>query len=70
MIKEKRTRSLAKTLSWRILASLDTFLISWLVSGKISIGVTIATIEVITKLALYYFHERAWDKVKWGKFEK
>jgi uncharacterized membrane protein len=70
MIKEKRLRSLVKTLSWRIIASLDTFLISWLVSGKISIGVTIATIEVITKLALYYFHERAWDKVKWGKFEK
>ena len=49
MLKEKRSRSLLKTLTWRVLASLDTFLISWFVSGEISIGATIATIEIILK---------------------
>lgn len=70
MITESRKRSLLKTISWRVLASIDTFLISWLISGKISIGISIATLEVITKLIIYYFHERAWDKIKWGKYEK
>lgn len=70
MITESRKRSLFKTISWRVLASIDTFLISWLISGKISIGISIATLEVITKLIIYYFHERAWDKIKWGKYEK
>jgi len=67
---ESRKRSLLKTFSWRVLASIDTFLISWLISGKISIGISIATLEVITKLVIYYFHERAWDKIKWGKYDK
>ena len=70
MLKERRRRSLTKTLTWRVLASLDTFLISWFVSGKASIGITIASLEVITKLVIYYFHERAWDNVKWGKYDQ
>ena len=70
MTRDIRIRSLIKTISWRILASLDTFLIAWFVSGSISVGGWIATIEVITKIILYYFHERAWNRVKWGQFEK
>ena len=70
MITESRKRSLFKTISWRVLASIDTFLISWFISGKISIGISIATLEVVTKLIIYYFHERAWDKIKWGKYDK
>ena len=70
MLKERRRRSLTKTLTWRVLASLDTFLIYWFVSGEASIGITIASLEVITKLVIYYFHERAWDNVKWGKYDK
>ena len=70
MTRDIRIRSLIKTITWRILASIDTFLIAWLVSGSISVGGWIATIEVITKIILYYFHERAWNRVKWGQFEK
>ena len=70
MTRDIRIRSLIKTITWRILASLDTFLIAWFVSGSISVGGWIATIEVITKFILYYFHERAWNRVKWGQFEK
>ena len=70
MTRDIRIRSLIKTITWRILASLDTFLIAWFVSGSISVGGWVATIEVITKIILYYFHERAWNRVKWGQFEK
>ena len=67
MTRDIRIRSLIKTITWRILASLDTFLIAWFVSGSISVGGWIATIEVITKIILYYFHERGWNKIKWGR---
>ena len=59
-------RSLAKTLSWRILASLDTFILSYVITGSPVWGVSIAGGEVLTKIALYYGHERAWAHVGWG----
>ena len=61
-----RSRSLAKAFSWRSLASLDTFLLGYLVTGEPLAAGAIAGGEVLTKMALYYFHERAWAAVKWG----
>ena len=61
MSKHKRKVSAFKTLTWRIVASTDTFLIGWLISGSTSIGLSIASIEVVTKLVLYYWHERLWE---------
>ncbi|MBI1261302.1 MAG: DUF2061 domain-containing protein [Rhizobiales bacterium] len=61
-----RRRSIAKTLSWRVLASLDTFLLSWLITGSFVFAGSIASAEVVTKMALYYFHERSWDSIRWG----
>ena len=58
-------RSALKALSWRVLASLDTFLISYLITGRISWAAGIASVEVLTKIILYYGHERIWAKVKW-----
>ena len=57
-------RSLYKTISWRVIASLDTFFISWLVTGYFMLASTIAGVEVITKMGLYYMHERAWLRVR------
>ena len=68
-MKSKARRSLAKTLSWRILATSDTFVISWLITGTLSMAGAIAGIEVVTKMFLYYGHERVWDKIKWGRME-
>ena len=62
-----RKRSLAKACSWRVLASTDTFLISWLITGKLFWAETITLLEILTKTLLYYFHERGWDKIKWGR---
>jgi len=59
-------RSGMKALTWRGVATLDTFLIAWLITGEPLVGLSIITIEVATKFGLYYFHERAWSKLEWG----
>jgi uncharacterized membrane protein len=61
-----RTRSAAKALSWRTLASLDTFLLGYLVTGEPIAAASIAGGEVLTKMVLYYLHERGWAAIKWG----
>jgi len=66
-MKSQAKRSLAKTLTWRILATTDTFLIAWLITGKLDWAGAIAGIEVATKMILYYAHERGWNWIKWGK---
>lgn len=53
-------RHLAKTLSWRFIGTLDTFLLSWLISNDMSVGVKIGSIELVSKMVLYYLHERVW----------
>ncbi len=64
---EKVKRSLVKTMSWRIVGTVATVLISWLITGTLALAFSIGAIELISKLVLYYFHERAWNKIKWGK---
>jgi uncharacterized membrane protein len=53
-------RHIAKTITWRIVGTLDTLLLSWLISGDMSIGIQIGGLELVTKMILYYFHERVW----------
>tara|TARA_B110000238_G_C15923506_1_gene351556 strand:- start:87 stop:512 length:426 start_codon:yes stop_codon:yes gene_type:complete len=55
-------RHIAKTISWRLIGTLDTIVLSWLISGDLSLGLQIGFLEVITKMILYYFHERLWFK--------
>jgi len=62
----EKKRHLAKTLTWRILATSDTFLIAWVITGEINWAGAIAGIEVFTKIILYYVHERAW--YRYSKF--
>lgn len=54
-------------MSWRVTATTDTFLISWLITGSVGAAGGIASLEVFTKLILYYAHERAWVRVPWGR---
>ncbi len=61
-----RTRSLVKTLTWRTVATTDTILIARVLTGSWTVGFGIASIEVLTKMVLYYFHERAWSASDWG----
>jgi len=64
---ERHSRSIAKALSWRIVGTLDTILISWLIAGDVSIAFSIGSVELLTKTVIYYFHERTWNNIKWGK---
>jgi uncharacterized membrane protein len=60
-------RSLAKTISWRVVGTIDTVLISWLITGTLELAFSIGLVELVTKMGLYFFHERAWNKINWGK---
>jgi sulfate adenylyltransferase large subunit len=64
---ETHGRSIAKAMSWRATGSIDTFVISWLITGNTGIAGSIAGTEIITKIAFYYLHERAWALVPWGR---
>ena len=55
-------RHIAKTISWRIIGTLDTILLSWIITGSWKLGLSIGGVEVITKMILYFFHERMWYK--------
>ncbi|PIF00395.1 MAG: hypothetical protein CR994_06445 [Maribacter sp.] len=64
---ESPVRSIVKALSWRMVGTLDTLLVSYLLTGEIAIAASIASIDFVTKMILYFFHERAWNLVAWGK---
>jgi uncharacterized membrane protein len=64
-----RTRSLMKAVSWRLVGSLDTFILSLIVTGNGRYAVSIASVEALTKIALYYVHERIWRRVRWGRLD-
>ncbi|MFX0557456.1 DUF2061 domain-containing protein [Maribacter sp. CXY002] len=64
---EKPIRSIAKAFSWRVIGTLDTLIVSYILTGKISVAASIASIDFVTKMILYFFHERFWNLIKWGK---
>ena len=69
--KESPGRTLAKTISWRIVASLTTFVIFYFAAdGKVALQALTAAIgvEVIAKMVIYFLHERAWANIHWGKY--
>lgn len=60
-------RHILKTITWRIIGTIDTIMLAWLITGDPSTGLKIGGIEVITKMILYYIHERVWYKIPFGK---
>jgi uncharacterized membrane protein len=66
-LSDTKSRSLAKAISWRVTGTADTFLISWLITGEPLLATGIAVTELVTKVFLYWFHERLWNRVKWGQ---
>ena len=61
-----KKRSIAKTLSWRVIATLTTALVVLSLTGETELALAAATVDTLIKLFLYYLHERGWTKVKWG----
>lgn len=64
---ERFSRSLLKSVSWRIIGTIDTIIISYLITGKLAFALSIGGIELVTKMILYVVHERVWNKIKWGR---
>lgn len=64
---EKPLRSIAKAVSWRMVGTLDTLIVSYILTGEIALATSIASIDFVTKMILYFFHERIWNQIKWGK---
>ena len=63
---EKRKRSIAKTISWRILATLATATLVFGLLGELILAISIGSLDAVVKLILYYAHERIWARIKWG----
>ncbi len=66
-VSEKPVRSIVKALSWRIVGTIDTISISWLLTGKLNTALAIGSLELITKMLLYFGHERIWNKINFGR---
>jgi len=56
-------RHFVKALSWRFIGTMDTMLLGWIISGDPMVGVKIGAVELVTKIILYYAHERAWYRL-------
>jgi uncharacterized membrane protein len=67
---DKHYRSLVKAVSWRITGSIDTMIISFLITGRLKWALTISGVELFTKIGLYYVHERIWEKVPLGRIHE
>jgi len=63
---DSRKRHLAKTVTWRVVGTIDTMILAWIISGDPMVGLQVGFAEVVTKMILYYLHERIWYKVDFG----
>jgi len=63
---QKHSRILAKTITWRITATLTTILLVLIFTKKLDTALTVGSIEFFAKMIIYYLHEKIWDKSKWG----
>ena len=67
MHEESALRSVYKAVSWRVLATLTTALLVYAFTGELGIAVTVGMLEAVTKIVLYYFHERLWNRLDIGR---
>ncbi|EIJ39205.1 DUF2061 domain-containing protein [Galbibacter orientalis] len=65
-VPDSRKRHVFKTITWRLLGTLDTMMLAWFISGDPFTGLKIGGAEVVTKMVLYYLHERTWYKINFG----
>ncbi|MCB1303679.1 MAG: DUF2061 domain-containing protein [Leptospiraceae bacterium] len=65
-IVERRYRSVLKAISWRVTGTIDTMVVSYIITGNLTFAASIGFFEVFTKMALYYAHERVWSRLKVG----
>jgi len=64
---ESHTRSIVKTITWRLIATLVTMSVAWIILGRVTHAVEIGLLDTLIKLGAYYGHERAWDRISIGR---
>ena len=69
LIQDKPYRSIVKAISWRVTGTLDTIVISLIVTGKLKLALSIGLVECFTKIAWYYLHERVWNRISLGRIK-
>jgi uncharacterized membrane protein len=63
-----RIRHILKSITWRLIGTIDTVILGWLITDNLEMGLKIGGVEIITKMILYYFHERVWYRyIRLGK---
>ncbi len=67
---ESHFRSIIKALSWRFLATIITFSVSWVVTGELTVAAEIGIADTVIKLGIYYTHERVWNRLSFGKMKQ
>ena len=65
-MRENKKRSFGKSVTWRVCATLTTMILVWIFTGNLTIALSLGIVEIIIKMLVYYFHERVWNKIKWG----
>ncbi|MCF4101985.1 DUF2061 domain-containing protein [Gillisia sp. M10.2A] len=66
-VTDKPVRSILKAISWRVVGTIDTIGISWILTGEVKTALAIGSVELVTKMLLYFGHERIWDKINFGR---
>ena len=64
---ESRIRSLVKSITWRIICIAVSVVTAFLITSRLDVAAAIGTIYNAVTMVLYYFHERAWNKIQWAK---
>ena len=64
---DTNSRSLVIAITWRVIASLTTFILALIITGHVALSLGIGIGDLIAKFILYFLHERAWDRITWGK---
>jgi adenylylsulfate kinase len=66
-MRDKHARSIAKAVSWRIMATIITSTLVFLFTGLWALSLTIGAVEFLLKTVVFYIHERAWFMIRWGR---
>ena len=68
-MKVTKARSFVKSVTYRVFGTLSSFAVVYAITHKGSLATLVAFWETVVKVAIYYYHERVWDKIKWGRFK-
>lgn len=69
MVSETKTRSLVKAILWRVIATVVTFGMLYMLTGKVIESIEVTAIAAAVSMVAYYLHERLWNKISWGRVE-